>query len=86
MTDKTCEFCGSALSGYAEAEFKGNVTISATCPKCGTYTLTPDLVAELPKLEANKRAKMTEFLSGSWAMLGVPQEIDLNFVNVMLPK
>lgn len=84
MTDKPCPFCGTMLKGHAEAEFKGQVTFTASCEKCGTYTLTPDLVQALPALDQARRAKVAEFLQVNWEMLGVEQELDLNFVEVQL--
>lgn len=69
---------------HAEAEFKGQVTFTGQCPKCGTYTLTPDLVKELPSLDATKRARIGKFLATSWNLLGQPQELDLNFVKEQL--
>jgi hypothetical protein len=84
MSDRTCPFCASQLKGHSEAEFKGNVTFTGDCPRCGTYTLTPDLVAELPNLEQETRDRVAAFLQQAWDALGVPQELDLNFVKVQL--
>ncbi len=81
---ENCTWCSSKLTACATSEFKNQITISANCPTCGEYTLSPDLVEFLPELTTEQINKTAKFLAESWQFLLIPQTLDKHFVLVML--